>query len=210
MDEFFKIVLAEWRVIKGAPISFIAAVLLIAAGMWFVMEWQYRGQIETKDATIQSQNAWLEEYREKAGKISDIEKGKTDKLQKELKNLRTEINATVSFLGPESIKLVGGAYVVKGTMHINATTPKSGLTFGFSTKQFQDFKITSATDLPVICNNYELPKLAELGTHRFHCRNVNGAYGFELKVGAAGPVIIRHRLEGKQEGQVVTWHVSKP
>lgn len=131
-------------------------------------------------------------------------------ISKEVDHLRTQADATASFLGPESIELIGGSYIVRGTFRINATTPKSGLTFGFTAEDFQDFRIVGATEPIVMCGKYELPFLTELGTTRFHCRNVNGAYLFELRVGSPGPVTIRHRLEGKEEGAVVTWQIHKP
>jgi len=167
--------------------------------------------IESLGATITQQSEFLAQLRHQTKTVSNPQAlEKIVKLQGELEKLQAEAGATVSFLGPQSIQQIDGIYVIKGKIHINATPPRSGLTFGFTAKKFQDFKIISATDLPVICDKYELPKLTELGAHRFHCRNVNGAYGFELKIGAAGPVTIRHRLEGKQEGPVVTWQISKP
>lgn len=216
----------EWPKVKAVkgPFFGVLAVGLLAAGgaSWLLARGIYTSEIEglqrekgslvttieSLKGTITQQREYLEQlrYQTQSGTNPEAIK-KIQELQNELHKLRSDTDATVDFLGPDSVQKIGGSYIVKGKIQINATTPKSGLTFGFTTTQFQDFKIIAATDLPVICGPYKSPKLAELGAHRFHCRNVNGAYWFELKIGVAGPIAIRHQLEGKQEGKVVTWQI---
>lgn len=208
LETFFKYLLKEWAVIRDTPVAFCTLLIL----GWFVigagLEVFHREKMEASNIRTDHLFNLVDQYREKAGETPNVAKDKIEELQKELNKLRAETNATVSFLGPESIKLVGGSYVVRGTMRINATTPKSGLTFGFTTEHFLDFRIVAATDPIINCGPYNLPALAELGLKRFHCRNVNGAYVFELRVSSAGPVTIRHRIEGKEEGPVVTWQIG--
>ena len=57
--------LKDWRVIKNAPVAFFGLLGILCVGIWWVMDWQYGGQIDTKDATIQFQRERLDEHEQR-------------------------------------------------------------------------------------------------------------------------------------------------
>jgi hypothetical protein len=58
-------VIGEMRVIANAPIAFIAAVLILAGGVWWAMDWRYIGIIANRDAEISSLQIQRDEYKNK-------------------------------------------------------------------------------------------------------------------------------------------------
>ncbi len=52
--EPIKILVREWHVIKGAPISFALCLIIIGVTIWLVIDRLYSSEIRAKDATIQT------------------------------------------------------------------------------------------------------------------------------------------------------------
>ena len=53
------------RVISNAPVVFGAALLILAAGIWWAMDWRYSGVVTNRDAEISSLRTQRDEYKEK-------------------------------------------------------------------------------------------------------------------------------------------------
>ena len=65
MEQFFKYVLGEIRVIANAPLVFGTALLALAGAIWWAMDWRYSGIISNRDFEIASLKTQRDEYRDK-------------------------------------------------------------------------------------------------------------------------------------------------
>jgi len=82
MDQFFKYVLGEMRVIRGAPIAFSTALLVLLSVAWTAVNWRFSGIIENKDGIIAL-------YRERLnGASPDQAKAKIEELEAQVSSLR--------------------------------------------------------------------------------------------------------------------------
>jgi hypothetical protein len=82
VDPIVKALTAEWAVITGSPILFVAALIFVAIIMWKVFEWHYSGRLETAKEKADHQSALITEYREKLrGATPDEAKKRIDDLQ---------------------------------------------------------------------------------------------------------------------------------
>jgi len=64
LDDFGKLLSGEWAVISGAPMSFIAAVLVVGFFIWRAMEWRYGGIIAHAADDVSWAKAQLERANE--------------------------------------------------------------------------------------------------------------------------------------------------
>jgi hypothetical protein len=64
MEQFFKYVLGEIRVIADAPLIFITALLALAGAIWWAMDWRYAGIIVNRDSEIASLKTQRDDYRD--------------------------------------------------------------------------------------------------------------------------------------------------
>ena len=67
MDKIIAIVLAEWRVVNGAPIAFGAAVFVASVIIWFAMDWRYSGQLENEKSDKEHWKNLAEIYESRMG-----------------------------------------------------------------------------------------------------------------------------------------------
>jgi hypothetical protein len=87
-ERIVKYVLGELRVIGGAPVSFFAALLVLAGAVWWAMDWRYSGIIANRDAELGSAKAVRDEYKEKLqGATPDQAKTRIDTLEARIKRL---------------------------------------------------------------------------------------------------------------------------
>lgn len=214
LDPIFEYAKKEWRVIKGAPFVFVAGVLVIGAVIWWIIDLRYSDRLNSANQAKEAANQTIKLMETKLA-VSPTESAveKIEKLQEELRSLRAETDASVSFSPPIVKKMKDGAYLVQSTMHINSATPRTGLTIGITTEQFEGFSVVNITGAPLLHGRYTRPDAwTELGAYRHHFRNVSGAYGLKIKIGKLAPIFIGYILEGKEkEGiQRVTWQISEP
>ena len=207
LDPLFEYAKKEWRVIKGARFAFVAAVLVIGAVIWWIIDLRYSDRLNSANQAIKLMETKLA--------VSPTESAveKIEKLQEELRSLRAETDASVSFSPPIIKEMKDGSYLVQSIMHINSTTPRTGLTIGITTDQFEGFSVVNITGAPLVHGRYTRPDAwTKLGAYRHHFRNVSGAYGLKIKIGKLAPILIGYILEGKEkEGiQRVTWQISEP
>ncbi len=217
------------RELKGPFFGLLSLGLVIAVGVTFLGTRAFfvsdikdlQGQKATLEATIKKQQStiadqggWLAQLRHQTQSESNpgvLER--IEALQKEIQTLRAETDASISFSPPIVKKMKDGAYLVQSTMHINSATPRTGLTIGITTEQFEGFSVVNITGAPLLHGRYTRPDAwTELGAYRHHFRNVSGVYGLKIKIGKLAPIFIGYILEGKEkEGiQRVTWQISEP
>ncbi len=91
MDFLLRIISAEFHVIKRAPVTFGAGIVLVSLGVWVALSWNYARQLETKDATIELQKTQLEEYTRRFEVASpDEAKERIFKLQAQIAALKAK------------------------------------------------------------------------------------------------------------------------
>ena len=80
--------LGELRVIRGAPVSFFSALLVVGGANWWAMDWRYGGIVANRDAELASAKAVRDEYKEKLqGATPDQAKARIDTLEARIKRL---------------------------------------------------------------------------------------------------------------------------
>lgn len=52
MGDFIQYIAKEWHVIWQAPVTFIAATIVVCALVWGAMEWRYSGIIDNQNSRI--------------------------------------------------------------------------------------------------------------------------------------------------------------
>ena len=65
MEQFFKYVLGEIRVIADAPVIFGAGLLALAGAIWWAIDWRHGGIIGNRDSEIASLKTQRDDYRDK-------------------------------------------------------------------------------------------------------------------------------------------------
>jgi hypothetical protein len=65
MEQLIHYVLSELKVIARAPVVFAAALLILAAAIWWAMDWRYSGIIANRAAQISSLETQRDEYKNK-------------------------------------------------------------------------------------------------------------------------------------------------
>lgn len=65
MESIIQHVLREMRVISGAPVAFFGALLVLAVGIYWALDWRYGGVIVNRDAELSSVRAQRDDYKEK-------------------------------------------------------------------------------------------------------------------------------------------------
>jgi hypothetical protein len=65
VDKLIEYVLREMKVIGHAPVAFFAAVLVLAGGMWWAMDWGYGRVIANRDSEISNLKTQRDEYKDK-------------------------------------------------------------------------------------------------------------------------------------------------
>ncbi|MGA8570755.1 MAG: hypothetical protein WB580_23425 [Candidatus Binataceae bacterium] len=63
LDTLLEPLLSEWRVIKEAPVSFIAMVAFASVLIFFAINWHFSQEIGGRDTIIKWQDERLAEYR---------------------------------------------------------------------------------------------------------------------------------------------------
>jgi hypothetical protein len=85
LDSIKNQIVAEWRVIRDAPLTILAAFVFISLGAWRVVSWADGTTISGKDATIESLKTQIDSYKDKLGGASpDEAKARIDLLEKRL------------------------------------------------------------------------------------------------------------------------------
>jgi hypothetical protein len=85
MDAIIKYVVGEMRVIAGAPTIFVIALLVLAAAVWWAMDWKYAGVISNKDSEIALAKSQRDDYKDKlSGATPDQAKARIDALEARL------------------------------------------------------------------------------------------------------------------------------
>lgn len=229
---YFRRAWPKVREVKGPFLGLLSVLVLVFCGATYLitssilnldiknLETQkgtLEATIKKQQSTIADQGAWLAELRSQTqSKSNPAALEQIRKLQRDFKTLRSETDASVSFSPPIVKELKDGAYLVQSVMHINSATPRTGLTIGITTDQFEGFSVVNITGAPllhVLHGQYTRPDAwTKLGAYRHHFRNVSGAYRIEIKIGKLAPILIGYILEGKEkEGiQRVTWQISEP
>jgi hypothetical protein len=104
MEQLVKHVVGEMGVIAHAPVTIVAALLIMGGAIWWAMDWRYSGIIVNRDAEISSLRTQRDEYREKlsgatpdqaAHKIRDLN-GQVEALQKKEAEIRAKEWPTLS------------------------------------------------------------------------------------------------------------------
>lgn len=65
MEPLIRYVLGELKMIARAPAVFAAALLILAGGIWWALDWRYSGIIANRDAEISSLKTQRDEYRDR-------------------------------------------------------------------------------------------------------------------------------------------------
>jgi hypothetical protein len=85
MSDFVEAIRKEWAVISGASWSFVTAIVVVAGALWIFMELIHSAEISGKDATIETQKAQIDSYKDKlSGATPDEAKAKIADLEARL------------------------------------------------------------------------------------------------------------------------------
>lgn len=88
MEALFQYLATEWQVIKAAPVIFLTGATLIAIAVFIVVNWFYRGRLDTLDSRLKLKDDLLIDYQRKlSGATPDEAKAQLDKLQSQLNAL---------------------------------------------------------------------------------------------------------------------------
>src|SRR5271157_1162636 len=88
LDSVKNQIVAEWRVIKDAPLTIAAAFVVISLGAWRVVSWADSTTISGKDATIETLKTQNDAYKDKlSGASPDEAKARIDTLEARLAKL---------------------------------------------------------------------------------------------------------------------------
>jgi hypothetical protein len=88
MESLVKYVLGEMNVIAHAPVTIVAALLIVAGVIWWAMDWRYSGIIANRDAELSSARTQRDEYKEKLqGATPDQAKARIDELEARLSSI---------------------------------------------------------------------------------------------------------------------------
>jgi hypothetical protein len=104
MEAFIQHVLRELKVIRSAPLAFFGAVLVIAFGVWWAMDWRYSSIVTHRESEISILKTERDEYKDQLASAPVIPKPQrrlTDdqkvKLVDELKPLADDIKQIFVF-----------------------------------------------------------------------------------------------------------------
>jgi hypothetical protein len=95
VSDFIETIRKEWATIRGAPWSFLTAIVVVGGALWIFMELIHSGEISGKDATIEAQKAQIESYKDK---LSGATPGANAE-QKPGKPLMSDYGVTGGFFG---------------------------------------------------------------------------------------------------------------
>lgn len=85
MSDFVEAIRKERAVISGASWSFVTAIVVVAGALWIFMELIHSAEISGKDATIETQKAQIDSYKDKlSGATPDEAKAKIANLEARL------------------------------------------------------------------------------------------------------------------------------
>jgi hypothetical protein len=94
-EAIVKYLVGEARVIKGAPVSFVACTLVAGFIIWFALDWKYSSLISNRDSVITNKDSQIalvtgerDNYREKLnGASPDQAKARIDALEAKVASL---------------------------------------------------------------------------------------------------------------------------
>ncbi|KQZ00682.1 hypothetical protein ASD45_07325 [Pseudolabrys sp. Root1462] len=89
METIIKHLIGELSIIAQAPVTFLAALLVAGAVIWWAMDWRYSGIVANRDSEISSLKIQRDEYKDKAGGASP------DEMKKKLDDLAEMTKFTV-------------------------------------------------------------------------------------------------------------------
>lgn len=147
MDRLVEIVLAEWRVIKGAPIAFGAAILVSAIVIWRVMEWGYSKQLENETSAKDLLQDRVVDYERKL-KVSAPEEAekKFKALQDEIAQLKdTTPRLQIVDRAWERQEDGTWAYIIK--FHSATKLTPNGLLLSFDAPDIKDLKVRAHNEV---------------------------------------------------------------
>jgi hypothetical protein len=86
LDALTEYVLREWRVIKGAPLSFGICSILLGVLAFFIASWHYAEQIDTQKATIETQQSTIDNQKDRI----DVQRDKLVELQRKSEGIHPQ------------------------------------------------------------------------------------------------------------------------
>lgn len=90
----------EWAVITHAPVTFVAAVIVIGFLIWKAVAWQFSTQLQNTKSTLALREAQLQDYKDKlSGATPDEARARMDALEARLDQIAPQIAA----LGPRRV-----------------------------------------------------------------------------------------------------------
>jgi hypothetical protein len=98
MEQLFKYVLGEMRLIAQTPVVFAMAVLVVGGAIWWAMGWRYSGIIANRDSEISSLRTQRDEYKDKLSGASPDQAAHT------IKSLTEQVAALRDKEGERSAK----------------------------------------------------------------------------------------------------------
>lgn len=110
LQEFLDHIAREWGVITQAPMTFIAATLVMAALAYGASRWRFGGTIESLQHRLALKEDQLADYRDKLkGASPDEARARLDGLESRVEELRAQLNHALRedrFLMPDEARVL--------------------------------------------------------------------------------------------------------
>ncbi len=104
MEQLIHYVLGELKVIARTPVVFAAALLILAAAIWWAMDWRYSSIIANRDTQISSLETQRDEYKNKlSGATPEEAAQRTVALEKQVSELKVAVDGLKDILSKISV-----------------------------------------------------------------------------------------------------------
>ena len=196
-------VTSRWGKVKPVRGPFFALLALgclvvavpVGLAIWWAMDWRYSGQLDKKDATIetlgttiQSQREWLDEYRQKAAVTPEKASDEIEERQAKTTNLEDKFDPKFPMTTETFIPIEGGTYIYRRFGDVISKFTPNGLLIQVKADGIikPGVRIKSISD--------PLPKIQPLtvkdGFYRVYVRQPHGRYEISVYLKSKTDVLL--------------------